>query len=378
MIKNILIAPNSFKECADSVEIAELINKTLSKNISIKTIVKPPSDGGDGFLKVIQSIYSVTPIVYSIYDNNNNLNKEFFVLIDKINKRAYVESALLFGLNVIPKINRKPLKLNSQTLGDVLLNLAADVKSNKYEIDEVVIGIGGTATIDFALGALSKLGLRFFDLLEKPVEPYPLYFITINKFENRIEQLPFLVKCIIDVDTELIADPGAIEIYGKQKGASESDLKIIKSGIKNILEIISADNKLNGPQKVNGAGGGLASGLNIFLDAEIIQAEHFIKNDILKDVNLNELDAVITGEGSFDFQSFEGKGSGVILKIFAEKNIPIFLINGITNILPDIKLPGNVFIINLTDLFNSKEASIKNYSTGIAKATQIILNQLNK
>jgi glycerate kinase len=374
----ILITPNSFKECADSGEIAELINKTLSKNTSIKTIVKPLSDGGDGFLKVIQSIYSVTPIVYSIYDNNNNLNKEFFVLIDKINKRAYVESALLFGLNVIPKINRKPLKLNSQTLGDVLLNLAADVKSNKYEIDEVVIGIGGTATIDFALGALSKLGLRFFDLLEKPVEPYPLYFITINKFENRIEQLPFLVKCIIDVDTELIADPGAIEIYGKQKGASESDLKIIKSGIKNILEIISADNKLNIPQKLNGAGGGLASGLNIFLDAEFIRAKDFIMNDILKDINTNGIDAVITGEGSFDYQSFEGKGSGIILKLFAEKNIPIFLINGITSIPPNIKLLENVSIINLIDLFNSKEESIKNYSAGITKATQIILNNLNK
>ncbi len=375
---NILIAPNSYKECADSVEIAELINKTLSENNSVKTIIKPLSDGGDGFLKVIQSLYSVTPIVYRIYDNNNNLNKDIFVLFDKINKRAYIESATLFGINVVPKINRKPLKLNTEILGEVLLNLAADVKSNKFEIDEVVIGIGGTATIDFALGALSKLGLRFFDLLENPVEPHPLYFITINKFENRIEQLPFSVKCIIDVDTELIADPGAIEIYGKQKGASESVLEIIKSGIKNILEIISADNKLNVPQNLNGAGGGLASGLNIFLNVEIIRAEDFIKNDLLKNINLDEIDAVITGEGSFDYQSFEGKGSGIILKIFAEKNIPIFLINGMTSIPPNIKLPENVFIINLTDLFNSKEESIKNYSAGITKATQIILNHLNK
>ena len=132
------------------------------------------------------------------------------------------------------------------------------------------------------------------------------------------------------------------------------------------------------PQNINGAGGGLASGLNIFLDAEIIRAEDFIKNDILRDINLNDLDAVITGEGSFDSQSFEGKGSGIILKIFAEKNIPIFLINGSTNIPPNIILPENVFIINLTDLFHSKDESIKNYSAGIRKASQIILNHLNK
>lgn len=378
MIKNILIAPNSYKECADSIEIADLINKTLSKNNSIKTIVKPLSDGGDGFLKVIQSIYSVTPIVYDIYDNNNDLSKEIIVLFDKINMRAYIESAALFGLSVVEKINRKPLKLNSEILGNVLLNLAADVKLKKIEIDQVIIGIGGTATIDFGIGALSKLGLKFYDVLENPVEPYPLYFITINKFENTIEQFPFSIKCIIDVDTELIGEPGAIEIYGKQKGASESELKIIKSGIKNILEIISADNKLKTQQKLNGAGGGLATGLNIFLNAQVIRAEDFIKNEILKDLNLNELDAVITGEGSFDFQSFEGKGAGIILKIFAEKNIPIFLINGITTLPQNIKLPENVFIINLIDLFNSKDESIKNYRAGITKATQIILNNLIK
>ena len=80
----------------------------------------------------------------------------------------------------------------------------------------------------------------------------------------------------------------------------EDDLKIIKNGIKNIINLISADKKLNVPKKLNGAGGGLAAGLNIFLDAKIIRAEDFIKNDILKSINLNEIDAVITGEGSFD------------------------------------------------------------------------------
>ena len=34
----VLIAPNSYKECADSVEISDLLNKHLSKNNSIKTV----------------------------------------------------------------------------------------------------------------------------------------------------------------------------------------------------------------------------------------------------------------------------------------------------------------------------------------------------
>jgi glycerate kinase len=90
------------------------------------------------------------------------------------------------------------------------------------------------------------------------------------------------------------------------------------------------------------------------------------------------MDAVITGEGSFDYQSFEGKGTGIILKLFAKKNIPIFLINGSTNLPENYELPENVFVINLIDFFESKEESVRNYKEGITKATQIVLNHLNK
>jgi glycerate 2-kinase len=374
----ILIAPNSFKECADSIEIAKIISDVIIDKSSFEIVQKPISDGGDGFLKVIQSLYETVPIVYSITDNNNNLTRDICVLLDKINKSVFIESSDLFGLKVIPVINRIPLKLNSEILGDILLKLAADVETNKYKIDEVWIGIGGTATIDFGIGALAKLGLGLYDLLEMPTEPNPLYFMIINRIENKIIKLPFKVNCIVDVDTDLIAKPGAIEIYGEQKNASEAEFQIIKTGIQHILKIISNKGKITLPQKLNGAGGGLAAGLNIFLGAEIIKAEDFIKNKILQNMDLEKIDAVITGEGGFDFQSFEGKGSGIILKLFSERNIPVFLINGSTNLSTDVNLPKNVQIINLTDYFSSKELSIKNYREGLNKAVQIVLDHLDK
>ncbi|MBK7629742.1 MAG: glycerate kinase [Ignavibacteriales bacterium] len=375
---NILIAPNSFKECANSVEISEIICQNFHKNTSHKILQKPISDGGDGFLNVIQSFSNVKKIVYNLYDKNNNTVKDFSVLYDEKDKTVFIESAELFGLKVMPLKKRKPLKLNTEILGEIILNLAKDVNAKKYEIEIVWIGIGGTSTIDFGIGALSKLGLSFFDILENPIEPNPLHFININKIENKIIKLPFQVKCIVDVDTDLIDNPGAIEIYGKQKGASDAELKIIKSGIKNILKIISDDKKNIFPQKLNGAGGGLAAGLNIFLDAQIIKAKDFIETKILKDLKLYNIDAVITGEGSFDNQSFEGKGSGIILNLFSKRNIPIFLINGSTNLSLDIILPKNVHIINLTDFYSSNELSIKNYHDGLSKTVQIVLNYLNK
>lgn len=374
---NILVAPNSFKECADSVEISELINKKLSENHFNKIILKPLSDGGDGFLAVIKNIFNVTEINITVLDEFHP-TKNFKILIDEKNETAYLESASVVGLKCIEEKSRKPLLLNSELIGIIIKQLAISVKQFKLKIKKLVIGIGGTATIDFGIGACSQLGLSLFDGDGNQLKPIPQYFNNISTIKFSKPYLPFDLKCIVDVDTELINEPGAIEIYGKQKGASESDLKIIKSGIKNIINLISADKKLNVLKKLNGAGGGLAAGLNIFLDAKIIRAEDFIKNDILKNINLNEIDVVITGEGSFDIQSFEGKGSGIILKLFAERNLPIFLINGSTNLPTSIKLPENVFTINLIDLFKSKDESIKNYKAGIAQATQIALNYLIK
>jgi glycerate kinase len=374
---NILVAPNSFKECADSVEIAEIINSLIVKNTLHKVVSRPISDGGDGFLSVIKNILNVVQTEISIKDQNNKV-KNYKILIDKKTETAYLESASVIGLKCIEKNPRTPLSLNSDIIGKIISQLSIKLNQAKLNVKNLVVGIGGTATIDFGIGTCSQLGLSLFDKEGNQLTPVPQNFDSVASFKFLKPDLPFNLKCIVDVETELIGEPGAIEIYGKQKGASENDLKIIKNGIINILDLISADKNFIVPKKLNGAGGGLAAGLNIFLGAEIILSLDFIKDDILKDINLNEIDAVITGEGSFDYQSFEGKGSGIILKLFAKKNIPIFLINGSTNLPENYELSENVFVINLIDFFESKEESVRNYQEGITNATQIVLNHLNK
>lgn len=373
----ILVAPNSYKECADSVEISKIICESLSEINSLKVISRPLSDGGDGFLSVIKNIYDVNETKIVVSDEFNQ-KKIYKILIDNKTDTAYLESAAVIGLKCIEEKNRKPLLLNSALIGKIIKKLTMEVNNSKIKIKNLIIGIGGTATIDFGIGACTQLGLSLMDSMQNQITPFPKYFNLVSSIQFVKPDFPFNLKCIVDVNTELIGEPGAIEIYGKQKGAAEIDLKIIKGGIKNILDIVTANKNFTIPQKLNGAGGGLASGLNIFLNAEIIYAEDFITKDLLYDLIINEIDAVITGEGNFDYQSFEGKGAGIILKMFAEKNIPIFLINGSTNLMEGIHLPENVSLINLIDFFDSKEESIKKYKAGIAKAVQIVLNHLNK
>lgn len=376
MEKNILLAPNSFKECADSVEIAEIINSIFNNNSNFNVIQKPLSDGGDGFLSVAKSLFRCSDIIYLIERCYGDYLQNKIVQIDKNNNRIFIESANLFGLAVVPMEFRNPFKLNSSNLGSVLKKIELDIISKKQFVDEVIIGIGGTATLDFGIGACSRLGLKLLDAAGKELDPIPQNFSSVAKIIWVNQNLSFKVKCIVDVDTDLIGNPGALEIYGKQKGANDSEIAQIKNGIINLLNILKKDSNFKIPGKLNGAGGGLAAGLNIFLSAEIIKAEDFILNYILKDIDLNSVDAVITGEGNFDFQSFEGKGAGVILNLFKDKSIPIILINGSTDLPTNIKLPTNVKIINLTDFFKTKQESIKNFRPGLAKAAEIAITHL--
>ena len=371
----ILLAPNSFKESLNSVTISSLLEKYLNNDKDLVFFRKPLSDGGDGFLNVMNFISDVNDITienaiyYSDYLQNCNY------IYNKKTSTIYLESANLFGLKVIKKEDRNPLNLSSELLGKILLKFSEMKLNGEINIENVVIGVGGTATIDAGFGACSQLGLKFYDLNNKLLNATPNNFGRATKLKFNKVLLPFKLKFIVDVDTELIADPGAIEIYGTQKGASEHDLKKIKNGITNILYLFQRDLGIDIPERLNGAGGGLACGFNLLYGSEIVSARKFIEDVILKDIDLVEIDLVISGEGSFDRQSFEGKGSGVILDLFKDRKAKIVLINGITEIPENFKLPHNLTIINISKFFNSKEESINNSEIGIKKAVEIIKSQ---
>ncbi|MDT3697189.1 MAG: glycerate kinase [Ignavibacterium sp.] len=375
---NVLICPNSYKECADSTRIAEILKQEFSVKSELNLICRPLTDGGDGFIKVCENIYNLKNIsAIDIITYGDNLN-ECQVLYSEKDKRVFIETAQIFGLKRFSEHNRSPLAINSSALGVVLQNLVSLVDNHELEINSIWIGVGGTATIDFGVGACSEFGLKLFDENSVFIEPLPISFNRAVKLKFDFQKLPFRVYCIVDVETELLGNPGAVEIYGPQKGASSEDIEKIKSGISNILSLIKSDFRLPVPDKLNGAGGGLAAGLNIFLGAEIISAEKFISNEILKDIDFSKIDLVVSGEGKFDLQSLEGKATGVLVKICQENSIPLYFINGSTELTEKIKLPAYIHFINLSDFYGTKLEAIQNYEEGIQRAAEIVIKQIIK
>ncbi len=367
----ILIAPNSFKECADSVEIASLFSENL--NYVDKSIV-PISDGGDGFLKVCQNRFKEKCLSYNIKSiYSKKLTKIPFLLT--YDGKVFVESADIVGLKIIPPKYRNPLLLSSAPIGEFLLRLAEDVKKKKIKFNELIIGIGGTGVHDFGIGMLSKLGLILFDKNLKELKPIPLNFIDVKDISFNFPGFPFEIRTIIDVELPLTGKKGSVKMFAPQKGASKEDTNKIEDGINNIIKVLNLkypDKK----QKLTGAGGGLAAALNYFFDTKIKKAKDFILTDLGLKKEISEANYIITGEGKFDEQSLLNKGTGIIIKEVLRQNKKVFLCSGSIDEKVKKDIDENVIVIQIMDLFKTKEESIKNYKSGINKMCKIIAQSL--
>ena len=154
----------------------------------------------------------------------------------------------------------------------------------------------------------------------------------------------------------------------EQQGAKSVDINDMEEGFNNIISVLGE--RLEKEAFLSGAGGGLAAGLNIFLNAEYKFAYDFIRSDL--GINSNKLmpNIVITGEGRFDRQSYFNKAVKVVIDEFSQTEIPIFVVCGSAD--EHMRNQNNIRIIELEKFFSSKEESIKNFEKGLKFASQII------
>ena len=376
MNKRILIAPNSFKECADSVTISELIFENLASIPNIELTKKPISDGGDGFLNVCKFHFGGTVKNYKISTAYDNSIMESSVLYVPETSSIFIESAEILGLKVVPKKFRKPLVLSSKGIGELLLQIGDDVKTGKFFADKVYFGVGGTATIDMGLGMMSVLGLKLLNIDGNVMPVLPEYFDEVKEIEWKKTVLPCKIIPIADVVNQLLGEDGGVMGYGKQKGATIDELRKIETGFSNIVNLLKNKRLIRSLEFLSGAGGGIPASFQIFFDSYCESSYEFIINDLKLANRFNKFDYLITGEGAFDRQTLFGKGAGLLLMYYANKVKKIFLICG--RIDTEIKafLPENVVPVELMNYFENEEKSIQNYKFGIGKACEEIVKQI--
>jgi glycerate kinase len=323
---HILVAPNAFKNSLSAWDAAEAIRRgLLQSGLPCRIRCFPIGDGGDGTASLIINNFKGTIYEVQAKDPIGRKIKTSIGFIDD-GKTAVIEMADISGLKLLQQGETDPLHASSFGTGE-LIRIALDKGASK-----IILGIGGSATVDGGCGILQALGIRFLDQSGKELFDLPKSLVHLDKIDEsgidkRIWNTELIVLC--DVDNFLLGEKGAAAVFGPQKGASTNAIIVLEKALHQLKDIslLHTGKDMNAVRH-GGAAGGSAAGLKILLRAKLVQGIEYFLEMTGFDEALQKADLLITGEGSIDLQTMEGKGPfGVAIRA-KKKNIPVIGLAG--------------------------------------------------
>ncbi len=193
--------------------------------------------------------------------------------------------------------------------------------------DQVILGIGGSATNDGGAGMAAALGARFLDHHGNTLEPSP-HALADDLARIDMSQLvaPRRVTVACDVDSPLLGPNGATRVFGPQKGADLQSTPILERALAALVRATDGEDEALRPG--SGAAGGLGFGLLRFAHATLVPGFDLIASLTNLTEHVASADLVITGEGSLDTQSLAGKGPVGIAKLARQHAKPVWAFCG--------------------------------------------------
>ncbi|MCB0472851.1 MAG: glycerate kinase [Flavobacteriaceae bacterium] len=368
----ILLIPDKFKGSLTARQVIDAIKKGISAyDPSIEFEACIASDGGDGFLDAIAETHPVDKINILSIDPLGRKIDTFYYTQDKT---AYIELANSSGLALLTSEERNVLKTATYGTG---MQIADALDKG---IDEIYIGLGGSATNDGGMGIAVALGYRFLDQNKMELEPIGENLQFIDKIvppdTGRFINTAFFA--VNDVKNPLFGTNGAALVYGKQKGADQKALILLDKGLVNLHTKVKEQLKIDVSHLPgSGAAGGAAYGLKVFFQAEFISGIDFIlqKNNIHHKLKDGQIDLIITGEGKIDKQTTQGKLIDGITGIGKKYGIPVLAVCGINELtFAEREKLGLRAVIGIHDDSKSLEYTMNNAS----ELLQRIVNQYFK
>lgn len=322
----ILVAPDSFKGSLTALEVAENIEKGILEVLPQADVIKVPmADGGEGTVRALVDA-NQGEIIYKKVTGplGTPVNAFFGILGD--GKRAVIEMAAASGLPLVPKDKANPMITTTYGTGE-LIKYALD-----FGVEELIIGIGGSATNDAGVGMAQALGIRFLDENGKEIgfggkELIKIKKIDVNGLDKRILKTKIKVAC--DVTNPLYGPNGAAFVYAPQKGADKEMVKLLDRNLKYFAEIVKNQLGID-VQNIPGAGaaGGLGAGIVAFLNGKLLPGINIVLEANNFTEKLSGVKLVITGEGKIDGQTVNGKTPIGVAKEAKKYGIPVIAIAG--------------------------------------------------
>jgi glycerate kinase len=321
----ILIAPDKFKGSLSAPEVAENIAAGLRDVLSdAKIDIAPMADGGEGTAEVISGALHGSWVNCKAHDP---LSREIEARYSHITERklAVMEMSEAAGMRRLQQAEYDVDLASTFGVGEMLLDAA------RHGAEEVIIGLGGSATNDGGFGMARALGFRFFED-DKELKRTTSDLVNLTRIERPKDlSLPKIVAAA-DVKNPLLGENGATRVFGPQKGATADKIDVLERALAKLADVVARDLQLDFRNEEGaGAAGGLGFGLMTFCGAIIRPGFDVVAEAVGLESKIEDVDLVITGEGSLDRQTLEGKTPAGVAKLARKFGKRVFAIVGRAN-----------------------------------------------
>ena len=322
----IVIAPDSFKESLT----AEVAARAMAAGFreawpDAEIVMLPMADGGEGTTEAVVSATGGRMVgVTATGPLGRPVECAYGVTAD--GWTAVVELAAASGLERLAVAERNPLATTSFGTGELMMAaLACGPK-------RMLLGLGGSATVDGGVGLMQALGAKFVDKDGRDLERgggalRRLQRVDLNGVDARWRDVAIDVAC--DVDNPLTGPQGAAATFGPQKGATAEMVKILEAGLVRLAEVLSEATGVD-VAKIEGGGaaGGVSAALVACLGAKLRPGAKLVAEIVGLEDALRDADVVVTGEGRMDGQSLHGKTPMGVAEIAKRHGKPVVALAG--------------------------------------------------
>lgn len=354
----IVIAPDSFKESLGAAEAAAaLAEGVIAACPSASVDLCPMADGGGGTVEAMVAATGGQFLTADVYDPMGREIRARFGLLGEVagaplpgqvglsaartladgegtpaagpgGPTAIIEMAAASGLALLAPDMRDPLRTTTFGTGGLIL-AALDAGA-----ETIVVGLGGSATVDCGCGCAQALGVTFINADGRDAVCglaggglAQIGRIDVSRRDPRLDRVRIRVAC--DVTNPLLGPNGAAAVYAPQKGATPEMVAQLEAGLSHLAEVIRRDLAIDVTQLVGGgAAGGLGTGLVAFAGATLEPGLPLVAEAVGLAKRLSEADLCITGEGRLDAQSAAGKTTVGVAEIARAKSVPVICIPG--------------------------------------------------
>ncbi|CAN6960918.1 Glycerate kinase [Psychrobacter okhotskensis] len=371
----ILIAPDSFKESLEALDVCHAIQSGFSQvfpDADYKLL--PMADGGEGTSAVLSYVLGGRWKNVVVNDPLMRPITAKYLLLK--NETAVIEIAQACGLHLLTTEERNPFIASSYGVGELIADALDE------GVKRIIIGLGGSATNDAGLGMLMALGMTFHDSDDNTLAQgggalANLQRLDATNFHTSVLETVFEVAC--DVTNPLCGELGASAIFGPQKGASPQQINDLDKALTHFSSVCEQHGYQN-YQDIAGAGaaGGLGYALMSFCQAELKSGFDTVAETVELSRHIANADLTITGEGKLDVQSAMGKVASGISQLAKSSHKPVIAICGsVDGLNPaqtsqfDVVMPSIQKLDSIDKVFKNAYKNIETTAVNIAAAIRL-------